>query len=682
MRRNAAALLLAGVSALGLAACSGSEPAAKLVGAQVDNYMLVDQTGMGNILRYDTHTPAVVLASYVNGDKTSQEAAKALQALKEKNPDLVIQLINSSNDDTRETIAAEAKAQNISLPILDDEFQLIGSSLGKDEKANPVGFTVTGEAVIVSPKDWKVVYHGPVSGVEAALAEFTAGKPVTNAEMAVSGTKLVYADAGKSAEWAKISYVKDIAPIMKDKCVDCHQPNGIAPEMLYWTSYNQVKNFAPMIREAIRTDRMPPFDADSHYRAFENNENLTPDEIRTMVRWIDAGAPSDLAEGAADPLTVAAVGREDWPLGKPDLVVDIPSYDVPAAGVVDYQMPVVPNPMKEGKWLKATTFKAGNRQGVHHILAGWMKEMPKSGRGFDWNVSMGGYAVGAESQMAPDKWATWIPAGGAISFQMHYTPIGKAFTDHSKIAFYWSKEDPELVKRQIIIADPSIEIAPNQARWHETAYVQFPADVQVYAAQVHAHYRGYSSKITAIYPDGKEEILLNMPHYDFNWQREYIFKDLIDLPAGTKLVADYWYDNSVNNKALGLPNAKDLTNAGSEVVWGDQSFEEMLFTGIQFRWKDETAKNRRDDLQAQLEQTQILTMADDNRDGKLQESELRLKGSEDGLGDMHKAFKANFTQIDADKDGGLSMQELGAALEQMAKQAKARGQGAPARSPT
>ena len=681
MRRNAAALLLAGVSALGLTACSGNEPAAKLVGAQIDNYMLVDQTGMGNILRYDTHTPAVVLASYVNGDKPSQEAAKALQALKEKNPDVVIQLINSSEADTRETIAQEAKALNISLPILDDEFQLIGSSLGKDAKANPIGFTYTGEAVIVSPKDWKVVYHGAVSGVEAALAEFTAGKPVTNAETAVSGTKLVYADAGKQAEWSKISYVNEVAPIMKAKCVDCHQPNGIAPELLYWNSYEQVKNFAPMIREAIRTDRMPPFDADRHYRAFANNENLTEKEIRTLVRWIDAGAPSDIGAGE-DPLKKAAVGREDWPLGKPDLVVDIPSYDVPAAGVVDYQMPVVANPMKEGRWLKATTFKAGNRQGVHHILAGWMKEMPKNGRGFDWKVSMGGYAVGAESQLAPDKWATWIPAGGAISFQMHYTPIGKAFTDNSKIAFYWAKEDPELVKRQIIIADPSIEIAPNQARWHETAYVQFPAPVQIYATQVHAHYRGYASKLTAIYPDGKEEIILNMPHYDFNWQREYVFKDLIDLPAGTKLVADYWYDNSVNNKALALPNAKDLTNAGSEVVWGDQSFEEMLFTAIQFRWKDETAKNPREDLQAQLDQSLILTMADDNRDGKLQESELRLKGSEDGIGDMHKGFKANFVQIDADKDGGLSMQELGAALQEMAKQAQGRARSAPARNPT
>ena len=157
MRRNAAALLLAGASALCLAACSGSEPAAKLVGAQVDNYMLVDQTGMSNILRYDTHTPAVVLASYQNGDKTSQEAAKALQALKEKNPDLVIQLINSSNDDTRETIAEEAKAQNISLPILDG---------GRNDQFVPpeARFEVTASAIAQAHQTWpnaRIVFVAP-----------------------------------------------------------------------------------------------------------------------------------------------------------------------------------------------------------------------------------------------------------------------------------------------------------------------------------------------------------------------------------------------------------------------------------------------------------------------------------------------------------------------------------------
>src|SRR5262249_7866734 len=159
--------------------------------------------------------------------------------------------------------------------------------------------------------------------------------------------------------------------------------------------------------------------------------------------------------------------------------------------------PAVANPLKEGRWLKATTFKAGDRKAVHHILAGWTKEAPVNGRvkNFDWNISMGGYAVGSESNMAPEAWATWIPAGGAINFQMHYTPIGKEILDKSQIGFYFLDHDPELVKRQIIIADPSITIAPNEARWHETAYVQFPAAVQVYAAQIHAHYRGYASKL-------------------------------------------------------------------------------------------------------------------------------------------------------------------------------------------
>ena len=165
----------------------------------------------------------------------------------------------------------------------------------------------------------------------------------------------------------------------------------------------------------------------------------------------------------------------------------------------------------------------------------------------------------------------------------------------------------------------------------------FPADVQIYAAQVHAHYRGYASKLTAIYPDGKEEILLNMPHYDFNWQRDYIFKDLIDLPAGTKLVADYWYDNSANNKALQGDTTKALTNPAKKIFWGDQSFQEMLFTAVQFRWKDETAANPREDLQAALQQTQLLTMADDNRDGKLQEAELRIE-SEEGAANVDQRW--------------------------------------------
>jgi len=673
MRHNkkiGAVALLASVSAIILSACS-SEPAATLVGKKVDDYMLVDQNGMGHILKYDTLTPAVVLVSHVNGDEGALKAAKTIQDLAAKNPNVVFHLINSAEADTRETIAAEAGANGLTVPVLDDEHQLIGNSLG---------FSYAGEAVIVDPKTWTIKFHGPVDAVETALNDVIAGKELASAEITeVKGTKLAFADRG--ADFTKISFTNDVVPILMDKCVDCHQPNGIAPVGLEWNSYEKVKTFAPMMREAIRRDRMPPFDADSHYGVFENNENLSAKEIKTLVHWIEAGALSDIPEGGEDPLAKGVSQRPDWPLGPPDLIVDIPSYNVPAAGIVDYQLPVVYNPNKEGKWLKSTTFKAGNRQGVHHILAGWMKDMPKSGRGFDWNISLGGYAVGAESQTAPQDWATWVPGGGAISFQMHYTPIGTAFTDNSKIGLYFQDEAPKFAKRQIIIADPSIEIAPNAARHHETAYVQFPADVQVYAVQVHAHYRGYASKLTAEFPDGTTKVLLNMPHYDFNWQREYIYKDLIDLPAGTKLVADYWYDNSANNKALFGDNTKTLTAPGQSVYWGDQSFQEMLFTAVQYRWKDETADKPEigAKLSGALEQSVIFTMADDNRDGKLQEAELRTNSDPGphndtggGVAPLHQQLKAAFKQIDADQDGGISMQEFGAAMEQMAAQQRSR----------
>lgn len=670
MRRTISklAMLLAGASALGLAACSG-EPAATLVGKKVDDYMLVDQTGMGHILRYDTQTPAIVLASYVNGDEGSRAAAKALAEAAGKHKGVLVHLINSSDADTREAIAAEAKEAGITLPLLDDEFQLIGDSLG---------FTYAGEAVIVNPKTWEIVFHGPAAKVDAALGEFVAGGKIATPEYTeVSGTKLTFADRG--ADHTKISYSKDVVPILMDKCVECHQPNGIAP--WHMTDYTMVKTFAPMMREAIRRDRMPPFDADRHYGAFDNDENLSAEETKTLVHWIEAGALSDIAEGGEDPLKVGVSSRPDWPLGEPDLIVEIPPYDVPAAGVVDYQLPVVMNPNKEGKWLKSTTFKAGDRAGVHHILSGWMPKMPPGGRGFDWDISLGGYAVGAESQTAPKDWATWIPGGGAISFQMHYTPTGKAFTDHSKIGLYFQDEAPIYAKRQIVIADPSIEIAANAPRHHETAYVQFPAAAELYAAQIHAHYRGYASKLTAVYPDGKEQILINMPHYDFNWQREYVFKDLIEIPAGTVVVADYWYDNSVNNKALFGDNTKTMTAPEKVVFWGDQSYQEMLFTAIQFRWKDETADKPRDDLQQQLEQSLILTMADDNRNGKLEKSELRVNmeegahnttdGGEGGVAGLHQQIMAGFEQIDADKDGGISAAEFGAMMQQMEAQARA-----------
>ncbi len=634
--------LVAGVCALAISACS-QEAATSLVGNQVGDFQLTDQNGVAQTMKYDLDAKAVVLVSHLNGDEGSRAAADALAGLQEKYPSASFMMINSGLEDGREEIIAETRAHDYAVPVLDDDTQLIGENLG---------FTYAGEAVALDPKTGVIAYHGTVDQLDAALASMTAGEPVAVAEVAGMGTKLTFPDRAKKADFANISYTHEVAPILAENCAACHAPGGIAPWAM--TDYETVKGFAPMIREAVRTDRMPPYNADPHVGDFQDYANLSVEETKTLVHWIEAGAPR--GEGD-DPLKTLVSEIPEWPMGEPDLIINVPEYELPATGVVDYQMPAVAYPETEGKWLGATGFKAGSRQGVHHILAGWIPELPENGYGgFDWELSMGGYAVGRENNRAPDDWGTYIPPGGAVALQMHYTPFGKAMTDKSKVGFYFLDEAPNKVMRQIVAVDPTITIEPNQARHHERAYVQFPAAVQIYGAQPHAHYRGYSSKLTARYPDGREEVILNLPKYDFGYQQEYVFKELVDLPAGSILIADYLYDNSSNNPANPDPDAT--------IVWGDQSFEEMLFTAIRFRWVDETATNPRDDLQAQLNAQTLFTAVDDNINGKWEEAELRVNAGE-GLADMMRGMKQNFAALDTDSDGGLSPEEVQAAMQQM-----------------
>lgn len=646
------ALLTVGLSALPQVESANATPASAAVGKTVDNFMLVDQNGVAWTLRYDKIAPAVVLVTYANGDKTSRDAAKAVEALKAKYPTVEFALIDSSNADNRDSIAAEAKAQGITVPLLADNFQLVGGAMG---------VTQTGEAYLVDPKTWTVLYHGPVDASGAAkkadgyLAEaleaHVAGKPIAVNDVAVKGKEIAFPDRATKGQWSKISYEKDIAPILVKNCVDCHEPGGIAPWQM--TSYEMVKGFSPMIREVLRTDRMPPYNADPTIGHFKEDANLSEADTKTLIHWIEAGSPRGAGD---DPLKTEVKQRAEWPLGKPDLIVKIPDYNVPATGVVDYQTPAIASPLKEGKWLKATTFKAGSRQAVHHILAGWLPKMPANGQGFEWNLSMGGYAVGAESNKAPDGWGTYIPPGGAISFQMHYTPFGKAITDHSEVGFYFMDKPPTNMMRQTVLLDPTIVIPAGEARHHERSYIVLPAAIQLYGAQPHAHYRGYSSKLTVIYPDGKQKVLLNLPNYDFNWQREYIFKDLINIPAGSKLVADYIYDNSPMNQSN--PDPKKT------IQWGDQSFEEMLFTAIRYRWVDETADHKRDDLQEKLQQSEIFTAIDDNMNGKLELAELKS--------DMLQPLREHFADFDVDHDGSLSPAEFGGAMQAVQKAQQAR----------
>jgi hypothetical protein len=630
MTKARIAMLLAGTALLGgWAADSSKAPSAQAAGQpaaattqRVDNFLLVDQNLVAHELTRFGDAPAVVLVSQTLSDPGAGAAAdKLASAYGAKGVE--VWALDSNPADTMAAIQGATAKSGQKTPVLMDDDQIVGESLGVAR---------SGEAFVINPKTWSVVWHGAAAGAGAALEAVLAGQ-APGAGAPADGPVIAMAQPK-----AGLTYVKDVAPILEKRCVACHSQGGIGPFAM--SSYEMVKGFAPMIREVIRTDRMPPYNADPRVGHFSDDKNLSSAEIKTIVRWVETGA----ARGdGADPLKVAHHVVADWPMGKPDLVLNIPAYKVPASGAVNWQRPYVVNPETTGHWIRASEVKPGDRQAVHHVLTGWMTEAPKNGVASEdkWKGSVGRYAVGSEADIFDKDVGTYLPPGGAVGFQMHYTPYGKEVTDNTQIGIYFADKAPKYIMREIAISNPTIEIPPGAPYHMESAYLEFPKDALVYSAFVHAHYRATASDLWLQYPDGKRELLLSLPRYDFNWQRAYEFAKPVKVPAGGKLIARYWYDNSKRNPHNPDPKIN--------VTWGEQSWNEMLFTQLQFRWLDETAEKQVKSDERFLD-GRLMGFLDQDVDGKLEKSEMR--------GQIGKMLLAQWDAIDTDHDGSIDKAEL------------------------
>jgi len=659
MKRPLSMTALGLVLALGVASCaqpgevagttagtqmSVAEPMAQ-VASRVDNFRLVTADGHARELYRYKDAPAIVLVMHASNSADSAKAAAELAKLQTQfAPKGVEFMLVNSTADTRDAMLADAAKNGITAPILQDDLQLVGGQIGASR---------VGQAFVIDPKSWKIAYSGPLAA--EPIAAVVEGKAVSVASAAVQGQSISFPGRSPAAKagYAKISYAETIAPLIEAKCVACHQEGGIAP--FGFDGYEKVKQFSGMIREAVRTDRMPPWDVDPHVGKFADDKSLSGDQIKTLINWIEAGSPRG---DGPDRLSAVKHVAQEWPLGKPDLIVDIPKYTIPATGYVDYQYPTVPNPLTEGKWLKAATAKVSQRQGVHHILSGVIPEGATSKGMQAWGGGVGGYTVGMESTVAPKGIGSWVPTGGKFGYQMHYTPFGKEAVSAEQIGLYFYKdnEKPELIMRETPLVDQFIDIPANDPAHKEIAYFNFPHDAILHTAVVHAHYRGTYSKLEVLSPDGKRETILNVPFYDFNWQRMYEFDKPINIKAGSKVIATYIYDNSKRNPANPDPS--------KEIVWGDQSFEEMFYTSLRYRWADETVAKptKYDD---ELNQTRLIGMLDDNLDDKVQMAELRGRFKE-MIGNPMA-----FGMVDKNKDGGIDMGEFNAAMSMMRKPAPA-----------
>lgn len=378
------------------------------------------------------------------------------------------------------------------------------------------------------------------------------------------------------------TFSKDVAPILYKNCVACHRPGDIAPMTLL--TYENTRPWARSIREQVITGQMPPWHATQPHGTFANDRRLSEQEKDTLVRWVDGGAP----QGNPKDLPPQPTFSEGWEIGKPDTILSMAKeYEVPESGEVAYQYFQVPTNFTEDKWVQAIEVRPGTRSVVHHILVFCREPGSKSSplpyvhvvpklpqqHGGPGNL-VATTAPGTNALILPPGKALLIKAGATLLFQIHYTTNGTAAKDKSSVGIIFAKQPPQQEIRTNAFVNPFFTIPPGADNLAVNSAIQFTEDSHILGLIPHTHLRGKSWEYRMVYPDGRSEVVLSVPKYDFNWQTYYVFAKPLAAPKGSRLEALAHYDNSTANRFNPDPKAT--------VRWGDQTWEEMQYTGITF----------------------------------------------------------------------------------------------------
>ena len=364
------------------------------------------------------------------------------------------------------------------------------------------------------------------------------------------------------------TFSRDVAPVLYRRCAECHRQGEIAPMSLM--SYQDARPWAKAIKERVLERSMPPWLADPRWGHFENDRRLSQPEIDTIAAWADAGAP----EGNPADLPPPPKLEPGWIIGKPDMVVKLEQdYPVPADGVMPYKYLTVPTGFTEDKWIQAAEIRPGTRGVVHHIIVfvqepGFQADPASPSGDGRRGVKLAGFAPGEQPKVWPKGTAKLVKAGSNFVFQMHYTPNGKPATDRSYIGLLFAKDPVERKALTGTAINATFKIPPGDGNYEVRSSWTAKEDVRIVDLMPHMHLRGKDFTYTAVYPDGRSEIVLQVPKYNFNWQLLYRFREPLLLPKGSRLDCVAHFDNSPNNKYNPDP--------AKEVRWGPQTWEEMM----------------------------------------------------------------------------------------------------------
>ena len=419
-----------------------------------------------------------------------------------------------------------------------------------------------------------------------ALDDLLAGKAVRQPVTPAVGCPLVRDKAVKKS--GKVTYFRDVLPILQNHCQQCHRPGEVGPFALM--TYKQAVNWADDIRDHTKSRKMPPWKPTAGL-AFHNERKLSAKEIDTLAAWVAEGTPQGKPKDAPPPRTFVS----GWQLGKPDLVLETGEMTVGASGRDLFRCFVLPSNLPEDRYVTAIEVRPGNPRVVHHTLnfidvSGRGRELQqgaqknkdakaqdqgpgyssKMGIGFRAQGGLAGWAPGQMARVLPDGYGYRLPKGADVIAQVHYHRTGRVEKDNTKIGLYFAKKPVARQFQSMVIPGRFLFIPAGNARHKVEGMIEVMQDCDLHTVMPHMHMLGKEIKVTLVPPKGPEQVLIELKDWDYNWQETYTLKKALPIKAGTRLKVEAVYDNSAGNP-------QNPYNPPRMVFFGEQTQNEMCF---------------------------------------------------------------------------------------------------------
>jgi AhpC/TSA family len=574
-------------------------PRTDKLGSKIEHLTLRDADG-NNLPAPDAVATVVVFLSFEC--PVSNNYASTLSNLaKDYGPKGVTFAAVSTGDASAAEIAKKASEFRLGFPIVrDDGFRL---TVALQAATTPEAFVLDRHDILR--------YRGRIDDgytdrlkqnrsvkshdLQNALDDLLAGKPVREPATVAVGCP-IQRDEPRTASDAKITYYRDVLPVLQANCQSCHRPGAAGPFSLM--TYKQAVNWAGDIKDYTHSRKMPPWKP-AEGLDFTGERKLSDNDVATLAAWADAGAPAGDPKDAPPPVQFT----EGWALGPPDLIVTVPEeFQVGAGGRDLFRVFVLPTGLTEDKYVSAFQVRPGNPRVVHHTLnfidttgaaraleqkeRDRNKEADEPDAGPGYSVAMGtgirptgaigGWAPGQMPHVLPDGVGYYLPKHSDIVVQVHYHRTGKVEKDQTSIGFYFAKK-PVTQTMQSLPAGmaPALRllmfaIPPNDERFEVKRSLWVTQDCNLHSVLPHMHLLGRQIAVTMTPPDGPTTTLVAIKDWDYNWQETYYFKEPIRVKAGTRFDVTAVYDNSRKN-----PN--NPFDPPQTVRFGEQTTNEMIF---------------------------------------------------------------------------------------------------------